>query len=104
MESDLEKISKPIPIPFFSTIIKDSDDNLLYFEYPKKANKNAFNVWVFEEGGKFVCKSSCKCDDYELEINPSKMVFKNGYLYALQKKKDVTGNPLRLVRFNLKAE
>ncbi|MDO9340840.1 MAG: hypothetical protein Q7T72_10010 [Bacteroidales bacterium] len=101
MEIDLTKISEPIPMPAFSTIIKDSDGNLLFFEYPKEENANKFNVWVYENGGKFVCQSSFICDEYNLAINPSKMVFSNGYIYGLQLMKKTTGVPLRLVRFKV---
>ena len=101
MEADLSKISEPIPIPVFSTIIKDSDNNLLFFEFPKEANANKFNVWIYENSGKFICQSSFACDDYNLEINPAKMVFHNGYIYGLQIAKDSTGIPLRLVRFKI---
>jgi len=99
MQSDLGKISDPIPLPAFSTIIKDSDGNLLYFEYPKKENANKFNVWILEKSGRFVCQSSFVCEDYELNINPSKMIFRDGYIYGLQILKKASGVPLRLVRF-----
>jgi hypothetical protein len=101
MEKDLADIKKPIPIPAFSTIIKDSDGNLLFFEFPKETNTNKFNVWVFQNGGKFLCKSSFECDDFDLDINPSKMIFYKGFLYSLQVKKNVTGVPLRLVKFKI---
>jgi hypothetical protein len=101
MEQDLSRITEPIPIPAVSTVIKDSDGNLLFFEYPKEENANKFNVWIFQNGGKFVCQSSFVCDDYELQINPSKMIFKNGMIYGLQKLKNASGIPLRLVRFRL---
>nr|WP_319398337.1 hypothetical protein [uncultured Carboxylicivirga sp.] len=104
MEMDIEEIKQPIPKPTFSTIIKDSDDNLLFFEFPEEANKNRFNVWIYQQDGSFVCHSSFICDDYNLQINPSKLVFHNGYLYGLQTKKDVDGIPLRLVRFKLASE
>jgi hypothetical protein len=101
MEADLDKIKDPIPIPVFSTIIKDSDGNLLYFEFPKEENANKFNVWIYENNGKFVCQSSFVCDDYELQINPSKLVFHNGYIYGLQILKKASNVPLRLVRFKV---
>jgi hypothetical protein len=101
MEADLAKISDPIPLPFISTIIQDSDGNLLFFEFAKEENANKFNVWVYENGGKFICQSSFVCDDYNLVINPSKMVFHDGYIYSLQLLKNATGVPLRLVRFKL---
>lgn len=101
MEQDLQKITEPIPIPAISTIIKDSDGNLLFFEYPKEENANKFNVWIMQSGGKFICQSSFVCDDYELKINPSKMAFSNGMIYGLQKLKKADGVPLRLARFKL---
>ena len=101
MEADLEKISKPIIIPYFSTILQDSDDNLLFFEFPKEENSNKFNVWIYGNEGRFISQSSFVCDDYQLQINPSKMVFYKGYIYALQLKKNASGVPLRLARFRL---
>lgn len=104
MEDDLGKIVDPIPIPVFSTIIKDSDNNLLFFEFPKEDGANKFNVWILNGNGKFECQSSFVCDDYDLTIKPSKMVFHNGYIFALQTLKNASGNPLRLVRFKLTSE
>lgn len=104
MEDDLGKIVDPIPIPVFSTIIKDSDNNLLFFEFPKEDGANKFNVWILNENGKFACQSSFVCDDYDLTIQPSKMVFHNGYIYALQTLKNANGNPLRLLRFKVTSE
>ncbi|MFA9389003.1 MAG: hypothetical protein ACERKD_04320 [Prolixibacteraceae bacterium] len=101
MEDDLAKIKDPIPLPYFSNIIKDSDGNLLIYEFPKEENANKFNVWVMKNGGEFVCQSTFVCDDYELEINPSKFVFHDGYVYGLQKLKNAEGMPLRLQRFKL---
>ncbi len=96
MELDLGRITDPIQLPTFATIIKDSDGNLLFFEYPKEQNANKFNVWVYDGRGKFVCQSSFVCDEYDLEINPSKMVFYKGYIYGLQLLKKASGVPLRL--------
>ena len=101
MEMDLQKITDPIPVPAISTIIKDSDGNLLFFEFPKEENANKFNVWIMQSGGKFICQSSFVCDEYDLAINPSKMVFSNGMIYGLQKLKKADGVPLRLARFSL---
>jgi len=101
MKEDLDKITAPIPIPVFSNMIKDSDDNLLFFEIPEKDGANKFNVWIYQNGGKFVCQSSFECDDYDLSITPSKMIFYKGYIYALQTLKKADGNPLRLVRFKI---
>ncbi|RXQ96130.1 hypothetical protein EO244_04605 [Ancylomarina salipaludis] len=101
MEDDLKNISKPLAVPVFSNIIKDSDGNLLFFEFPKEVSANKFNVWIYKEGGQFISQSSFVCDDYDLQITPSKMVFRDGYIYALQNLKNTSGVPLRLVRFKL---
>ena len=101
MEADLDRISEPIPLPYFSTMIKDSYGNILFFEFPEEENANKFNVWIYENDGRFVCQSSFVCDEYNLEINPSKMVFHNGYIYGLQLLKKSDDMPLRLVRFKL---
>ena len=101
MEDDLGKINTPIPLPAFSSVIKDSDGNLLFFEFPKEENTNKFNVWIYQNSGKFVCQSSFVCDDYNLVINSSKMVFYKGYIYALETLKKSEGVPLRLVRFRV---
>lgn len=102
MEKDLKSISMPIPLPFFSTLIKDSEENLLFFEFPKEKNANKFNVWILEDGGSFVASCSFTVSDYEMEIMGSKMVFHDGYIYALAEKKGSNGVPLRLVRFIVK--
>lgn len=101
MKDDLTKIKDPIPLPYFSNIIKDSDGNLLIFDFPKEENANKFNVWVMKNGGEFVCQSTFVCDEYDLEIVPSKFVFHNGYVYGLQKLKNASGVPLRLVKFKV---
>jgi len=101
MEKDLDKIDKALPIPVFSTIIKDSDDNLLFFEIPKKDNNNKFNVWILSDNGEFKYHSSFKCEDYNLEINHKKIVFHKGYIYSLQTKKNTKNNPLRLLKLKL---
>ncbi len=101
MTSDLNSINTPLSKPSFSNIIKDSDGNVLFFEIPEEKGANIFHVWVYTNGGKFETKCTFECDEYELNISPSKMVFHNGYIYGLQLLKEAKGNPLRLVRFKL---
>ena len=101
MVDDVDKISDPVPIPVFSIVIKDSDGNLLFFEFPKEEGGNKFNVWIYKDNGSFICQSSFVSDQYDLVINPAKMVFHNGYIYGLQTLKETMGNPLRLVRFKV---
>ncbi len=101
MEEDLREIKTPITKPFFSNIIKDSDGNVLFFEIPEEKDANIFHVWVYDQVGQFATKCTFVCDDYDLNISSSKMVFKDGYIYGLQTLKEANGNPLRLVRFKL---
>lgn len=101
MEEDLKNIISPLAKPSFSNIIKDSDGNVLFFEIPEEKNANIFHVWVYNKGGQFVTKCTFVSDEYELDISTSKMIFRDGYIYALQVLKEAQGNPLRLVRFKL---
>ncbi|MDD4848698.1 MAG: hypothetical protein PHR53_08050, partial [Bacteroidales bacterium] len=101
LESKMRQISKPMIEPAFSTILKTSADQLLFFEIPEKVGENRFHVWMYHRDGKFVGKYMFVCDDYDLSITPSKMVFFNGYIYALQNLKNAEGVPLRLVRFRV---
>ncbi len=68
-------IFNPIPMPYFANIIKDSDDNLLFFEFPKEEGANIFNVWVYRNKGDFIAKSSFTTEGYDLEIKPLKWFF-----------------------------
>lgn len=104
MEEDLSRITTTLARPCLSTVIKDSEGNLLYFEYPKEKDANLFHVWVYSNDGGFVCESKFVSEDYDLIINPSRMVFRNGFLYSLQNAKGAKGIPMRLVRFKLMAE
>lgn len=101
MEKDIALITEPVTMPVFTTIIKDSEDNLLFFEIPETKGGNKFNVWVYQDGGNFVCQSSFVCDDYDLVINAERMAFHNGFLYSVQEKKGAKGIPMRLVKFRL---
>jgi hypothetical protein len=101
MEKDLRGINEPIPMPYFANMLKDSDDNLLFFEFPEEEGANVFNVWVYCNSGEFVARSSFVLEGYKLEIKSTKMVFHNGYIYALQEKKAAKGVPLRLVKLKV---
>ena len=89
---------KPQDLPYYSTIIEDSDGNILFFEYAKEKGDNQFNVYTLNGDGEFVCKSSFVCDKYNLVINQGRLVFKNGYLYGLQELKDKSEIPMRLLQ------
>lgn len=99
-----EQIKNPKDLPYYSTIIEDSDGNILFFEYAKERGNNQFNVYTLNGEGEFVCKSSFICDEYDLVINPSRMIFKDGFLYGIQELKQASGIPMRLVKFKLEAQ
>ncbi len=100
-EANINNINTPLPKPAFSNVIKDSDGNILFFEIPEERGANIFHVWVYNKNGEFDGKCTFVCDDYELNIRNSKMVFHNGYIYGLQCLKESDDVPLRLVRFKL---
>ncbi|QZE15782.1 hypothetical protein K4L44_08090 [Halosquirtibacter laminarini] len=101
MEEDIKYIRTALKKPYFTNIIKDSDGNVLIFEIPKKKGQNLFHVWIYNKNGEMSTQCSFVCEDYNLEINKDKLIFKDGYLYGLQTLKNAKGNPLRLVRFKL---
>lgn len=101
MEEDLGNINQPLAKPAFSNIIKDSDGNVLFFEIPEEKDANIFHVWVYNQGGQFTAQCTFVSEDYDLNISSNRMVFRDGYIYALQTLKNENGNPLRLVRFKL---
>ncbi len=72
MKEDLMKIKDPVKKPYFSTLIEDSDDKLMFCEYPEEENTNKFNFWVYKDGREFICHCCFACDDYEFQITPSK--------------------------------
>lgn len=97
----IEKIILPFKLPAFLTIIKDSDNNLLFFEIPEKEEANIFHVRTCDAKRQFIAQSSFECEEYNLSITSDKMIFHEGFIYALQVLKNSEGNPLRLVRFKL---
>jgi len=98
-----ELIKNPQDLPYYSTIIEDSDNNLLFFEYAKEKGNNQFNVYTLNGKGEFVCKSSFICENYDLVINAGRLIFKDGFLYGVQELKEESGIPMRLVKFKLKS-
>ncbi len=88
-------------LPYFSSFMVDSDDNLLLFEFTKEEN-NQFKVYALDREGKYIATSQFSCDNYDLSFIPKKFTFHNGYIYAMGMQKTGGGNvPLRLVKFRL---
>jgi hypothetical protein len=89
--------------PLYSNILTDDEGNVLVFEYTSVNDKvnNRFNVIAFDKNGKRLARTSFVCDDYDLTFSRGSFVFSKGYVYAIAKKKNPAGMPLRLVKFKV---
>ena len=89
-------------LPYFSSFIMDSDDNLLLFEFTKEKT-NQFKVYTLTLEGKSIATTSFQSDDCTLSFIPGKFAFHNGFVYAMAMLKQGGGNiPLRLMKFEVK--
>lgn len=105
-KSQLEKFrdpaNYPANLPYFSEMIVDSENNILLFRFTRKEGSNKFDVYAFNSLGAKIATSTFVADNYDLKINPSVFKFHNGSIYSFVKLKGDTGNPMRLVKFDLK--
>lgn len=88
-------------LPYFSSLIFDSEDNLLVFEYTKTEEdvNNRFSIFAINSKGEKVAQASLMSGDYSLSVTNKKIIFRDGYLYAVCEKKGDKSMPLRLMRF-----
>lgn len=91
----------PKHLPYFSTLMVDSDGNILIFEFTKEEKTNRFRAYTFDFVGNLIGTSSFYAEGYELKFAPEFFVFHKGYVYAVGEKKDRDDIPLRLLKFNL---
>lgn len=102
-EKGVERFNEPgfMPdvMPLFSSIMIDTDNNLLVFEYTREKGSNSFHVYTFNPTGRHVATSSFSSDEYQLDISSSQMVFNNQSIIAVVHKKADEEMPLRLVKF-----
>lgn len=93
----------PKQLPYFSSMIIDSDGNILVFEFTKDENNlsNKFRAYSYDMKGNLLGSSSFKADNLELSFNPLNFQFNNGYVYSLVKTKQNTKVPLRIVKLKL---
>ena len=105
-KSQLEKFcdpaNYPANLPYFSEMIVDSENNILLFRFTREEGSNKFDVYTYNSQGTKIATSTFIADNYDLKINPSVFKFHNGSIYSFVKLKGTTGNPMRLVKFNLK--
>jgi len=102
LEKFRDPANYPANLPYFSEMIVDSDNNILLFRFTRKEGSNKFDVYTFNSQGTKIATSSFLSDKYDLKINPAVFRFHNGSIYSVLKVKNAVGNPLRLVKFDLK--
>jgi len=100
-ESLKDKIKAGDFLPLYSTVIMDSDGNVLVFEFTEEENTNKFNVYSYKMDGELIGISSFETQEYDLTFTNDTFVFHDGYIYAMAVKKNTDGVPLRLVKFRL---
>ena len=91
----------PKHLPYFSSLIIDSDGNILVFEFTKEAETNKFKAYAYDNSGTELGTSSFESTNFELSFIPSTFAFSKGYIYAVATKKNGGKVPLRLVKFKL---
>jgi len=101
LDSKKEEIKAGDPLPLYSTIIPDSEGNILVFEYTKEKDSNEFNAYTLDRDGALIGVSKFVSDDYDLTFSPDNFVFHAKKVYAVAIKKGEDGVPLRLVEFKL---
>ncbi|MFK5856184.1 MAG: hypothetical protein QM503_08650 [Bacteroidota bacterium] len=93
----------PDHLPYFANIMVDSDGNILVFEYTEKKNKksNIFRVYSYDLSGKYLNRSSFVSDEYKLHFSSHSFIFHDNYIINIAKKKEGSGNLMRLVKFSI---
>ncbi len=91
----------PVHLPFFSSIVIDSEGNLIVFEFTEEDVANNFRAYTFDAKGKYLCSSSFHTDNYELNFEPYSFAFNQGNIYALAFKNNCKDYCLRLVKFKM---
>lgn len=88
-------------LPLYSTVIMDSDGNVLVFEFTEEKDSNKLRAYSYNQKGALIGVTSFECPGYDLNFTYDSFVFHGGYVYAVATKKNVEGIPLRLVKFRL---
>ncbi len=80
----------PKHLPYFSSIVVDSDGNLLVFEFTKDEDKvsNKFLAYSYNLKGDLLGTSSFKCDKFNLSFTAGTFQFYNGFVYVVANNPD----------------
>ena len=100
-ETVKDRIKAGDHLPRYSTVIMDSDGNVLVFEFTEEKESNKFRAYSYNQKGALIGVTSFECPGYDLNFTDDSFVFHGGYVYAVATKKNVDGIPLRLVKFRL---
>lgn len=103
-ESVKSKIRAGDHLPIYSTVIMDSDGNILVFEFTEEKDSNRFRAYSYNQDGTLIGVSSFESQEYDLAFTDDTFVFHDGYIYAIATKRNTEGIPLRLVKFKLLKE
>jgi len=102
LEKFRDPANYPANLPYFSEMMVDSENNILLFRFTREEGSNKFDVYTYNSTGSKIATTSFVADKYDLKINPAVFRFHNGSIYSVIKVKNAVGNPLRLVKFDLK--
>ena len=102
LEKFRDPANYPANLPYFSEMMVDSENNILLFRFTREEGSNKFDVYTYNSTGSKIATTSFITDKYDLKINPAVFRFHNGSIYSVLKVKNAVGNPLRLVKFDLK--
>lgn len=103
-ETVKDRIKAGDNLPIYSTVIMDSDSNVLVFEFTEEKDSNKFRAYSYNQKGALIGVTSFECPGYELSFTNDSFVFYGGYVYAVATKKNIDGIPLRLIKFRLTKE
>lgn len=102
LEKFRDPANYPANLPYFSEMLVDSENNILLFRFTRDDGSNKFDVYTYDSAGSKIATTSFIADKYDLKINPAVFRFHNGSIYSILKVKNAVGNPLRLVKFELR--
>ncbi len=93
----------PEHLPYFSSLVIDSDGNLLVFEYTKEEDKtnNKFQAYSYDMKGNYLGTSSFKSDAFDLSFTNSSIQFYNGYIYTIANKAGAKNPPPQIAKLKL---
>lgn len=74
LEGNRKKIKAGDPLPFYSTILTDPEDNILVFEFTEEKINNQFSVFALNRNGVLIGISKFQANDYNLTFMDDKTI------------------------------